>query len=333
MRGTLRLGLALVVLCVSAAGRARAAPTGADNRPDRLASLIISIWLEYDRPGVLFIYRGELTAGAPLPARLTFRLPVEPSSTACIDGEEELHYARPELARDGSDVIVTYETRWPRFQLEYYQDALERRGPARRLDFVYRAECAIEHLVVEVKEPFAAADLALVPPASMQSQADDGLMEHRRIVGPVAPGDEVRWEITYTKHDPQLVSEALGLPTPGVVSYEDAGVPVTPWVEAGERATWALLGLVGLAGAAAVGLGLHSSMRRASEAGADRHTEAEQSRPRGRGSRFPEPPHVRPARYCHQCGASFARGALFCRRCGARRRGALQAAGGRRGRN
>ncbi|MCL6432346.1 MAG: hypothetical protein K6V36_16050 [Anaerolineae bacterium] len=329
MRSLLRLGLALVVLCLGAAGPAHALLARAGSAPDRLASLLISIWPEYDRPEVLFVYRGELAAGTALPARITFRLPVEPTFAAGIDEKGGVHGLRPAIARDGPGVLVTCETNWPRFQLEYYQDALEKGGPARCLVFVYEADYAIAELTLEVKEPFGATDLALAPPATVQSQAEGGLTEHRRIVGPVARGDEVRWEISYTKRDPRLVSEAMDLPTPAPVRYDEAPASPVPWGEAGERATRALLGLGGVALAGALGLWLRG--RQASRAGAS--APAEGKAPASRAGARGVSREGRLARYCHWCGASFYRDALYCRKCGTPRRGAQQprrSRGGRR---
>ncbi len=320
MKSLLRLGLALVVLCFGAAGPAPALLVRAGTTPDRLASLLISIWPEYDRPEVLFVYRGELAAGTALPARITFRLPVEPTFAAGIDEEEGVHGLRPAIVRDGSGVLVTCETSWPRFQLEYYHDALEKGGPARRLAFVYRADYAIDELTLEVREPFGVADLALTPPATIQSQAEGGLTEHRRLVGPVARGDEVRWQISYTKRDPRLVSEALDLPASAPVRYDEAPASSVPRREAGERATRALLGLGGVALAGALGLWLRGRPASSARVSAPAEGHAPASRAGGRGTLR----EGRLARYCHWCGASFFRDALYCRKCGTPRRGSQQ---------
>jgi len=323
LRGLLRLGLALVVLLQCVPGSAHARPAGA---PQRLASLIISIWPEYDRPEVLFAYRGELAAGTPLPARIAFRLPVQPSFVAGIDEGGEFHSLWPAVARDGMAVLVTCETRWPHFRLEYYHDVLEKGGPARRLTFAYQADCAIDELVLELREPIGASDLVLSPPATTQSQSEGGLTEHRRIVGPVAPGDEVRWQIGYSKRDPRLVSEVLDLPTPAPPRYDDVAATSRPGRDAEERATRALLGLAGLALAGALGLRLRGRAPVAQGAGMRAGGSTTAGRARARGASG----EGRLARYCYWCGASFYRDALFCPRCGTPRRGARQPGRGRR---
>ncbi len=326
----LRFCTILAALVLSFGGLAKATGVQADSTPDRLASLTVSVWLEYDRPGALYIYQGDLPAGTPLPARLTFRLPKEPSSTAGIDAGGTYHYVRPDISQDGQDVVVSYQTNWPSFQLEYYDDVLRSQGPVRELDFRYRADYAVEQLSLAVKEPYAASAFTLDPVADGQSQGEDGLTEHRRNLGPVAPGQELSWKITYTKNDPRLAAQALGLPTPAATQYESLGdTAARPTGKpAGTSMVLALGALVGLAAVGGLGLAFRSNSRRwasAPTAATGRASSAaggaKGSRRRKKGAAPPAAPRVRTARYCFQCGASLARGDAFCPKCGARRRG------------
>jgi hypothetical protein len=291
----------------------------AQGSPDRLVSLTVSVWLEYDRPGALYIYQGELPPGTPLPARLTFRLPRQPSSTAGVDEQGHYRYVRPLIREEGDGYVVSYDVNWPRFQLEYYDDALHRDGTGRKLKLSYRADCAVEHLVLAVKEPYGALEWSVEPAAHTRVEAEDGLTEHRRTIGPVAAGDEVRWEVAYSRSDSRLSVEALGLPTPPAFSGTVAAVGVG---RAGERSTWMLVAFVGVVVASGVALGLRSDGR-----GPARRLAAASAAPAGRSRRGTKPrgkahPNGRLARYCHQCGTAMGQGDLFCRRCGTRRRGA-----------
>lgn len=316
------LGATLVIilgaLCAPLAAQAAEPPA-------RLKSLTISVWLEYDRPGGLYIFRGELADGATLPARLVFRVPGRtggPSSTAGIDSAGNYRYVRPTLKEEGDTIVVEYPTNWPAFQFEYYDDALERQGQNRQLEFSYHAEYAIEHLVLEVKEPYGATGMALDPPADAESQGSDGLTLHLRNVGPVAPGQNVVWKATYNNSDARLSAEALGIPMPSASPYEDSPAAVAPEIKNHDRVVFAVLAVLGLLALGGLGLTLRSG---SSPAKAEAWDEAEAAAERGRQRRpkgSPAPPQVRPARYCHQCGAPMSRGDAFCRKCGTRRRGA-----------
>ena len=324
-RGMLRPRYALVLVALCLSGLVSTAPARADNPPDRLASLTVSIWLEYDRPGELYIYRGELPEGTALPARISFRLPQQPSATAGIDGEDRYRYIRPILGEDGGSYLVSYDVQWPHFQLEYYDDALRKQGTARELELVYQADYAVEHLVLEVKEPHGALNFWLEPAADSSTQDEAGLTVHRRTIGAVAPGQEVRWRVAYDKTDPRLASEALGLPTPATSQYE-AGPGLPPARPPLERATWIVLVLVGVVAIGGLGLALRSGSARSQRAPAPPAEPVGKRSKRGRRRRKSrdqaEEPRIRLAKYCHQCGASMSKGDVFCRRCGTRRRGA-----------
>ncbi len=317
-----RLALSLLLVCLGSL--ALGSPVWAGGPPDHLDTLTISIWLEYDRPGALYIYRGQLPEGLGLPARLTFRLPGGsggPSSTAGIDNEGKYRYIRPIVGEDGGTTTVSYDVSWPRFQLEYYEDALQRQGNNRELDFGYKPEYAVAQLVLEIKEPYGASNFVLDPAADTRSQAEDGLTVHRRVIGPVAAGQEVRWRATYSKADSRLAAEALALPTPESTAYESSTR------EASRRSlpmqlVWGVLGILAIIGAGAVGLVWRASTRPVPKLEKLQVEATKRKRRSRRATTAAGPPRVRPAKYCHQCGATLGKQDAFCRQCGTRRRGA-----------
>jgi len=325
----LLLGLVSLLLPASSAignmplgnpGRAMESLHGAQSGFERLASLTISIWLEYDRPGVLFIYRGVLPRNTPLPARLVFRLPRQPTLTAVVDEGGQLRSVEPQVSQDGSTCIVAYDTSSAEFQLEYYDDSLQRRDAERELYYAYRSEYAVEQLALEVKEPFGVTRFDLDPPPDMDSQSPDGLLLHRRLIGPVARGEEVYWRISYSKSDPRLAAEALGLPTAAPVSVETrtAGVAARA---ANERATWAAMALVGLIAMGGLGLVARANTVSSLKKPASRRRTPAAKPTRAKVVSEPPAPEVRQARFCHRCGTTMRKGDSYCRRCGTRRRG------------
>ncbi len=310
-------------------------PACAADPPDRLDALTVSVWLEYDRPGALYIYRGQLPANATLPVQLSFRLPKRsggPSSTAGIDADGKYVYVRPQLSQDADGILVSYEVAWPRFQIEFYDNTLQAEGAGRRLEFAYRADYAIGELVVEVKEPFGATDFDLDPAADAQRKDEDGLTIHRRSFGGRAAGQQAHWSIAYLKADPRLAAEALSLPTPAAAAYNTAPGPSGRRVPR-ERMLWGLLITLAVIGLGVVGVVVWVSALRSRRSGLQRGpvgtaTRAARRRSLVETSSAPRP-KLRLARYCHQCGANLSRGDTFCRQCGTTRRGAeAQAAKG-----
>jgi len=299
-------------------------PAWAAEQPGRLKTLTISIWLEYDRPGALYIYRGELPADVPLPATLSFRLPARasgPPAAAVIDAEGKYHYEQPQVTRNADGVVASFEAAYPRFQVEYYDNTLQAEGAGRRLEFAYRAEYAIGQLVFEVKEPYGATDFDLNPLDDACSQAEDGLTVHRRDVGAVAAGQEVHWSVSYTKIDPRLAVEVLSLPTAAPVAY-DASPRVSARHTPRSWLMWGLWVTLALIGVGMVGMVVRASTRPHRPPEARAAVAPKPTRRRRAPAAGASPPKVRQAKYCHQCGASLSQKDAFCRQCGMARRGA-----------
>ena len=263
------------------------------------------------------MYAGELPVGTSLPASITFRLPLGsggPSATAGVDATGKYRYIRPALAEEGDRITVTYDINWPRFQLEYYIDSLVRQDQRREFELVYKADYAIDQLVLEIKEPYRASDFALDPAATSQSRDSEGQMVHQRIVGSVERGQEVRWKASYAQSDTRLVSEALGLPTPSTSQYE-AGPGIPPprqWDDA------VLLAIVVVAIAAFGGLALWARSQSARRARVSEAPRSLRKRRKRRSAR--EPAQTHRAAYCYRCGTPLEEEDRFCRRCGAPRR-------------
>lgn len=294
--------------------------------PVGLDTLTISLWPEYDREGVLVIYRGTVAAGTPLPATLRFRVPKTMAGlggTAGVDAQGEFHYYKPSVRDLGTAWEVQYTTPYPTFQFEYYDGALQVEGEARVYTFTYPALYPVAVLALEAQEPAGAEGFATEPAGGL---ADDslgsGLKVRRWVVGAAEADQPLTFRLEYRKADPRLSAEILGLPTPGTSPYEDV---------LKERTAGGASGLI-LAGLAAIAVGgvlavvyfgwLRPRQRAAKPAprprSQRRRTPRRREEPRAASRTAPSVP----ARFCHQCGAELGAEDRFCPQCGARRKGA-----------
>ncbi len=290
--------------------------------PVSLDSLTISLWPEYDREGVLVIYRGMVAVGTPLPATLRFRVPKTMASlggTAGVDAQGEFHYYKPSVQDLGTAWEVTYRTPYPTFQFEYYDGALQVEGDARTYTFTYPAVYSVGVLTLEAQEPAGSEGFATEPEGVV---ADDplgsGLKVRRWVVGAADAGQTLTFGLKYRKADSRLSAEILGLPTPGTSPYED----VAQGQPTGGSSGLLLAGLTAVAAGgvlAAVYFGWIRPRQRAAGP-APRPQPQRRRKPRRKGESRATP--RAPARFCHQCGAELGPGDRFCPQCGARRKGA-----------
>jgi hypothetical protein len=326
--GTMRVwnlrGILLVLVCGALLGLGGWEHAARAGEPVGLDTLTVSLWPEYDREGVLVIYRGTVAAGTALPATLRFRVPKTMASlggTAGVDDQGAFHYYKPSVQDLGTALEVTYTTPYPAFQFEYYDSALQVEGEARSYTFTYPAVYRVGLLVLEAQEPAGAEGFATEPEGAL---ADDplgsGLKVRRWAVGAAEAGQPLTFRLEYRKADSRLSVEILGLPTPGTSPYEDV-----PQERPSGTPGWLLAGLAAVAVGAVLAAAYFGWLR-------PRQAAAEpaprpQARKRQRPHRRPGPGAASrttpssPARFCHQCGAELGPEDRFCPQCGARRKG------------
>ena len=291
-----------------------------------LSDMTVALWPEYDAPGVLVIYRGQLSPAAPLPVDVTFAIPAQagkPSSTAGVDAQGNFRYRQYQMAQQGDQLLVTYSLPYRRFQFEYYFDPFAGQGAERAFEYTYRADYAVESFTLEVQEPAGAEEFATDPPADSVA-AEAQFPVHTIQFGRLEAGQEVAVRVTYRKEDPRLAAEVLGLPTPSSVQFEDA-----PGRATGLRGPIiALIAGAAVLAAGVVGLALWTRSRRAAPMSRQARRRAARqtgrapkpAASRARSSRVADPPK-QAAAYCHQCGRALKADELFCPACGTRRKG------------
>jgi hypothetical protein len=319
--------LVAAVLTLALAGAAAA------QLPVRIDSMSIALWPEYDKAGVLVIYRGALTSDTKLPARLTFAIPRaagKPSSTAGVDAQGNFRYLKYEIVEQGDQLLVSYDCPYAGFQFEYYYDPLQGQGPDRKFDYTYRADYAIADLSFEVQEPAGASGLSTMP-AGSDAGAREGFNYRSIQVGPLQAGQSTTVSVSYRKTDTRLSSEIKGLPTPSNVQFEDVPKPAAGGVS---TSTLIIISATLVAIAAVVGLTvwMNNRNRRSAPMSVPAQRGARANRQRGRAGAMPAQP-LRPAAkppapsagitgYCHNCGRGLKADEIFCPACGTRRKGA-----------
>ncbi|NLE77260.1 MAG: zinc ribbon domain-containing protein [Chloroflexi bacterium] len=286
--------------------------------PVRLNALTISLWPEYDREGVLVIYRGVVSEDIPLPVTLTLHIPKTAhhiGGTAGVDAEGQFRYYRPTIVEGPDAVEVSYATPYRVFQFEFYDAALDVDGATRDYPFAYTADFDIGVLTFDMQEPAGSSDFSATPPGVLAADPlGTGLPVQRWVAGAAEAGETFGVQVTYTKTDPRLSHEVLGLPTPSTSAYED-----NQGLAAGNAPGAALpLGLALAAGAGGFAMAYLLARRRADPAAA---RPAPQVKAKRRAA-SPKEGQAAASAFCRQCGHRLGADDRFCPQCGTRRRGA-----------
>ena len=292
------LALALVTLWVP---WAQAQPATA-----RIEQLHIAIWPEYDRPGVLVVYRFQLAPDTQLPAMVTVPIPTsvgEPSAVAWQGPDGRLLVARFTHWVEGERALVALEMSGLNGQLEFYDDltVLER---TRSYSFSWPGGVELGLLAFEVQQPLGAGSLELSPPANRRVRGADGMTYAWIDLGPQSAA---AMPVVTLKYDKATSSLSVGqlqaaapvdpVPPPPAPVVADDDAPALPWILGG-------LAVVLLA----FGAGRYLwPVGRSDEPAADASDRRRQP-PRGAkgGS----------AAFCRDCGAKLDAGGSFCASCG-----------------
>jgi hypothetical protein len=300
------LGLFLTVLACPV--QAQAVPT--------ISSLDISLWPEYDRPEVLVIYRGVLSADTPLPALVELRIPSgvgQPAAVAYVDEGGQRFNQEYTTRVEDSWLIVSFDLETQGFQLEYYDTLPIDSAGQRSYDFAFVADYSIDALKVEFQVPPTAQDFAVDPAADSVIQGDDGLTYHLVDAGSVAAGESRSWTFSYLKSGSAL--------TVGAVNTAGTAPAASPAAQSGNASIVGVF-LVAFVALLAVGAGAFWLGRRTQPAWEEASPPAKQYKRRGsgRGSQTLRQQSSAPGRdealFCSQCGAELRPDSAFCHRCG-----------------
>lgn len=272
---------------------------------------MIEIWPEYDRPGVLVIYRITLDAATTLPAQVSLTIPREvgaPYNVAMQDLDGLLYnLAYTTEVQDNTQKII-FTTPAAGLQIEYYDPRLTKDGNNRQFKFEWVAEYSINSLNISVQQPANASDMQIVPSLGAGQVKEDGMTYYTTDIGKVDAGTHLSVELSYTKPDDQLSVGLQPVQPSQPISASTAGktnpVDIWPWILGG-------IGVILL-----VGGFLWFWLTK------NRPVTASDSRRRHRPA-----PQLRTAAiddgeaiYCHQCGRRASAGDVFCRTCGTRLR-------------
>jgi hypothetical protein len=281
-----------------------------------LSSLEIDLWPEYDRPGVLVIYRATIAPGVDLPGLVELRIPAAAGAPNAVaerraDGRlVSLTYGR-EVEGEGEWAKLTFTASFPVVQIEYYDPRHERDGAERSFTFTYAGDHQVGGISFSVQQPDLAQELSTIPASTRVAVGADGLTYHSLALPGIDAGEIVELQVAYEKISDQLSVETMVRAAPSAPASAPAtGAGPSPVVVA------VAVALVVVAAAIGLLLVLRRSPRASAEPQLSPGAGAHGPRPAGRSSAAAEEP-PRTAAFCTACGVAAGSGDRFCHGCGA----------------
>lgn len=306
-----RLALALILLLITGA-----LPLAAQQDQGlSIQTASLTLWPEYDDPGVLVLFSGDFSSTATFPQQVQFPAPEAARGIQSTYNDPTAGL----LSQDWElvDGKITYSLPGASFHIEYYVDRPPS-GNVRTITYTFVAPYAIQALEVAVQQPARASDFTLTPQPENSFQADDGFTYHSFKRANVAAGEKIEITIGYTKTDTAVSSPQLAITDPTTAQPSTMPAPTSATRTATQWLPYFLIGL-GLTGLAGAGIYWLLQQRRPAPA---------TSRPKASPADAPKKPIARPATsqaagsvvFCTECGKSFGPEDRFCAQCGTPRR-------------
>lgn len=271
------------------------------------SKLVINIWPEYDRPGVLVFYRLTLAADTSLPATLSLRIPKaaeKPFNVAMKDIDGRLDNLKFSSVAEGDWIKITFTTPVPEVQFEYYDPSIIASGEFHEFEYHWPGDYSIDSLVITIQQPLSAKRFQIQPAMGTGQVNQDGFTYYESVVGEVKAGVDFTIHLKYEKSGMELSA-----PSQSVAPVEPINTDTLGWQTLNEVLPYFLSGLGFLLIIAGgywywrSGKTITMAFRRRYSLGRSKEADT-------------EPLEV----FCHSCGRKAVSGDIYCRSCGTKLR-------------
>lgn len=271
--------------------------------PPKISTMDVSVWPEYDQPGVLVQYQGNLAAKADKsnPLELYFFVPKGAGvGAACAIQSNGNHTSETwkESEADNDLTKITFKVTEPQFHVEYYYNPLAT-STDKKFSFAYTAALPAEEVDLAVQHPLKATNFVLTPDAPNTHQDQDGFTYHAYSFKPVTVGQTLSTDVAYTKTDPKpsVSGSKPASSTSAANTASDSGVNPNQVI-------------VIVTFVAMVGIIAYFVWERNNRSAQPRYARAESYEPASQAG------VLAGDGFCTQCGSAMQAGDRFCGRCG-----------------
>ena len=279
-----------------------------------IEKFIISVWPEYDHPGVLVIFNAQL-GEEDIPAEVRFPVP-ERSRFALVAGSTDTTANRMipipiQDAETGKEIQFTAVQ--PSFHVEFYFNPFPESGAHRHYQYDFTSNLPIDSLLIDLQQPMAAENFSAEVPVDRRMEDSHGLIYHRRQISSLPAGESIHIEAHYDNPSGQMTNNLLQNQMGGSQQMGGTMPPGQGQDGGGTSRNFWILGLVGVLVVGVLfyvsrsGKGPSESTEQPESNGVEKR---EESSPEGDGTPKGD------VKYCIYCGTKLQSSARFCTNCG-----------------
>ncbi len=200
-------------------------------------ALEVDIWPEYDRPGVLVIYRITLSPDINLPIDLALNIPTgagDPNAVAVKETSGGLFNLAFTREANGDWSKISFTATMPDVQVEYYDPNLVIDGNHRHFEFSWQGDYTVDALSIQVQQPVGARDMVIKPSLGNGVAGQDSLIYYNSQVGSLTSGQTFLLTLDYDKETNALSAENLEIrpsaPFTKLSAPQRNLMTVLPWI-------------------------------------------------------------------------------------------------------
>ncbi len=162
----------------------------------------VSIWPEYDDPGVLAIYEGRFKDASSFPIKTAFLVPkgaiINDACSLSHDGQHfcQLYTVKETEEFDEIEVYLPY----PNFYLSYHFSAFSTEQDDRSFSHQIKLNHRVELMEVDIQQPLRSSAFS-ISPGGGKLKMSDGSSHFQYEFTDIAAGENRSFDIAYTKQD------------------------------------------------------------------------------------------------------------------------------------
>ncbi len=282
--------------------------TGQIHAQPTINHFTLSVWPEYDHPGVLVVFNGQFDE-SEIPADVAFPIP-ERARHALVAGSTDTTQNQmiPVPLRDSqTGKEIRFTVVHPVFHVEFYYNPFQTNTAHRHYTYDFASTLGIDSLIVLLQQPLPARNFSAEIPIDRRLQDNHGIIYHQKRYAGVEAGDTVHVEAHYDNSEGNLTTDVLQAQMGG--GQQSASIPPNQSGESHGPSLWLLIVVVGLVGGVLYFVMQSKTSDATEKSSANPETAADEQHTQTEAS-------THATKYCVHCGAPVPEDARFCTKCG-----------------